>query len=63
VARTGDLADANYCTVSHSTEVAVLTDLMRKVRVALVLEGKKLTGILTRFDIIDHVARMSSPNV
>ena len=58
-ARIGDLADNNYCTVDLDTEVSVVTDLLRKVRVGLVVEDNKLTGVVTRIDIIDHIARRS----
>lgn len=58
--RAGDLADHRYCTVTRNTEVSVLTDLFRKVRVALVLEDNALLGVLTRIDVIDHVARVSA---
>jgi cystathionine beta-synthase len=58
IQRTGDLADQNYCTVSRDTEVAVVSDLMRRVRCALVMDEGKLAGVLTRIDIIDHVARV-----
>jgi cystathionine beta-synthase len=56
----GDLADASYCTVGVDTEVAVLSDLMRSVRLALVLDEGKLISVLSRIDIIDHVARRTS---
>ncbi len=55
--RAGDLADMTYCTVTAETEVAVLSDLMRRMRLAVVLENGKLLGVLSRIDIIDHVAR------
>jgi cystathionine beta-synthase len=59
-ARCGDVADSSYCTISLDTEVSVLSDLMRKVRLALVLEQGKLNAVLSRIDIIDHVARCTS---
>jgi cystathionine beta-synthase len=58
--RAGELADNNYCTVGLDTELSVLADLFRKVRVALVMQGKTLRTVLTRIDIIDHVARMTA---
>jgi cystathionine beta-synthase len=58
--RCGELADASYCTVSPETEVAVLSDLMRKVRLALIFDGAALRGVLSRIDIIDHVARCAT---
>ena len=57
--RAGDLADNNYCTVDHDTEIGVVSDLLRKMRVALVLVDGKLTGVISRIDILDHVARAS----
>lgn len=54
----GDLADANYCVVDLDTDVAVLADLLRKVRLALVFDAEKnLISVLSRIDIIDHIAR------
>lgn len=58
--RVGTLADANYCTVDPDTEVSVLADLLRRYRVALVMQDQKLKGVLTRIDIIDHIAKTST---
>jgi predicted transcriptional regulator len=41
--------------------VAVLSDLLRKVRIALVMEGEALVGVVTRIDLIEHIARRSAP--
>jgi predicted transcriptional regulator len=35
---------------------------MRKFRIAMVFEGGKMIGVLTRIDLIDHVARFSGKN-
>lgn len=56
----GELADSSYCTVSLDTDVTVLSDLMRRVRLAVVLDGDKVTGVLSRIDIIDHLARRTA---
>ncbi len=61
--RVGDLADQNYCTVEPDTEISVLSDLLRKHRIALVFDHGDLVGVLTRIDVIDHVARMTASNV
>jgi cystathionine beta-synthase len=53
----GELATMDFCVVDRSTDVTVLSDLLRKVRVAFVTVGDQLTGIVTRIDLIDHVAR------
>jgi cystathionine beta-synthase len=60
VALAGEISEPDFCTVGLSTEVAVASDLLRKVRIALVLEGDTLIGVLTRIDIVDHVARVST---
>jgi cystathionine beta-synthase len=59
VGKAGDLADNNYCTVDPETQVSVLTELLRKVRIALVIEEDEVTAVLTHIDVIDHVARIS----
>jgi cystathionine beta-synthase len=59
--RCAELADASYCTVTLDTEVAVLSDLMRRMRLALILdEDRGLHAVLSRIDIIDHVARTTA---
>ncbi len=58
--RAGDLATHDFCVVDRDTEVRVLSDLMRNVRAALVMEGDELISVLTHIDIIDHVARRAS---
>ena len=37
----------------------VLADLLRRFRVALVIQNGQLTGVLSRIDIIDHIAKKS----
>lgn len=60
----GELADNNYCTVDLDTEVTVVLDLFRRVKLALVFgEADQLIGVLSRIDIIDHVARTTSGGV
>ena len=58
----GDLTDSDYCTVDDKTDVSVLTDLLRSCRVALVMDGVQLVDVLTRIDIIDHIANISPNN-
>ena len=59
-ATAGEIAEPDFCTVGLSTEVTVVSDLLRKVRIALILHEDELIGVLTRIDIVDHVARVSS---
>ena len=56
-ARAGELADQRYCTVSKDTEITVLSDLLRQQPVALVFDGDEVVSVLTRIDVLDHIAR------
>jgi cystathionine beta-synthase len=55
----GELSDHNYCTVGNDTDITVLSDLLRKAPVALVFEGDRLADVITRIDLIEHVARIT----
>lgn len=57
-ANVGQLADNDYCTLTRDTEVTVASDLLRRCRIGLVLQDKKLVDVVTRIDLIDHVARV-----
>ena len=54
-----EVADANFCTVNEDTDVAVAMDLLRKVKVGLVMENNKMKAVLTRIDLIDYVAQQA----
>ena len=56
----GELADADFCTVTTNTEVQVLADLLRRFRVALIMHNSKLQRVLSRIDIIDYIAKKST---
>ena len=53
----GDFVEANYCTISHETDISVLTDLFRRSKVAIVLKDGTPTDIITRIDLIDFISR------
>jgi cystathionine beta-synthase len=53
----GQLADADFCTVTEHTEVQILADLLRRFKVALVMQNSNLIRILSRIDIIDYIAK------
>ena len=52
------LATQDFCTVDPTTEITVLSDLLRKVHIALVMEAGRLVTVLTRIDVLEHVARL-----
>jgi cystathionine beta-synthase len=52
-----DLVEASYCTVDRDTEVAVLTELFRRFKVAIVLDNDHApVDIITRIDLIDFIS-------
>jgi cystathionine beta-synthase len=55
----GELAQSNYCTVDAATSIAVLTDLFRRFKVAIVLTNGTPSDIITRIDLIDHISQVS----
>ncbi len=59
VTHAGEFADNNYCVVDLATDVTVVTEMLRKTKIALVMDegDDKLVGVLSRIDLIDHVAR------
>ena len=56
-----DLVDASYCTVDRDTEVAVLTELFRRFKVAIVLDDdNRPVDIITRIDLIDFISQVGA---
>ncbi len=56
--RAGDLATLDFCIVDPATDLAVVSDLLRRSRIALVMDEKEtLSGVLTRIDLLEHLAR------
>jgi cystathionine beta-synthase len=56
----GSLAQSDYCTITDDTDIAVLTDLFRRSKVAIVIENGKPADIITRIDLIDHISQLSA---
>ena len=57
----GDLVDASYCTVDRQTEIAVLAELFRRFKVAVVLDDdNRPIDIITRIDLIDYISRTAN---
>lgn len=55
-----EIAEPTYCTVDPSTEVTVLSELFKRSKVAIVIEGSTPVDIITRIDLIDYIARMTA---
>jgi len=56
----GSLAQTNYCTVNADTDIAILIDLFRRFKVAIVLNDGTPSDIITRIDLIDHIGQRAA---
>ena len=56
----GALAESNFCTVDADTDVAVLTELFKRAKVAFLIgpDGGAL-DIITRIDLIDYISNVT----
>lgn len=57
-----EIVEASYCTVDETTEVSVLTELFKRAKVAIVIRNSKPVDIITRIDLIDHIAKVAASN-
>lgn len=55
-----EIAEPTYCTVDMTTEVTVLSELFKRSKVAIVIEGSTPVDIITRIDLIDYIARVTA---
>lgn len=55
-----ELVQADYCTVDRQTVVPVVTELFRRSKVAIVVEGARPVDIITRIDLIDFISRKNA---
>jgi cystathionine beta-synthase len=52
----GSLAEPNYEVTDPSAPVSRLSDIVSRGKVALVVEGGRLRGVITKFDLIEYLA-------
>ncbi|MEW5847478.1 MAG: pyridoxal-phosphate dependent enzyme [Myxococcota bacterium] len=53
-----DLAETGFATVTPDTPVAFLSEHFNRGKIALVLDGDQLAGVITKIDLIDYLATM-----
>ncbi|UQA62188.1 cystathionine beta-synthase [Polyangium aurulentum] len=56
----GDLIEGDYATVTTSTKIELLKGSLSDARVAIVTEGEKVVGIISKIDLIDYLARRAA---
>lgn len=56
----GSLAESDYATVSADTKIELLQGLLSDARMAIVLDGDKIAGVITKIDLIDFLAKRTA---
>ena len=57
----GDIAEADYATVTPDTKVELLQAVLADAKVALVLEHDEVVGLVTKIDLVDYLAKATPP--
>ena len=52
-----DLVESDYATVSPNTSVESLQSLLSDARIAIVTDRDEIVGVITKIDLIEHLAR------
>ncbi len=55
--RVDALVESDYATVSSQTRIELVQNLLADTRMAIVLEGDDLIGVITKIDLITYLAR------
>ncbi|HXN32559.1 MAG TPA: cystathionine beta-synthase [Polyangiaceae bacterium] len=56
-----ELVEGDYATVTPNTKLELLQSVLAEAKVAIVAEADQVVGIVTKIDLIDFLARDSSP--
>ncbi|MEM9188418.1 MAG: cystathionine beta-synthase [Myxococcota bacterium] len=56
----GPLVESDYATVSPDTKIELVQGLLSDVRMAVVIDGEDVTGVVTKIDLIDYLARRAA---
>ncbi len=55
----GPLVEGDYATVSPDTKIELLQNVLTDAKLAIVLDKEKVTGIVTKIDLIEFLAKRS----
>jgi cystathionine beta-synthase len=56
----GPLAEGDYATVTPETRIELVQNLLVDARMAIVLDGGKLVGVIAKIDLIEYLAKQHS---
>ena len=58
---TCDLELAHYATVTPATKVELLKGVLADAKLAVVMEGEVVVGVVTKIDLIDYLTSIAAP--
>jgi cystathionine beta-synthase len=56
----GSLVEGDYATVSPDTKIELLQGVLTDAKLAIVLDGERVAGLVTKIDLIEFLARRST---
>ena len=56
----GPLVESDYATVSPHTKIELVQGLLNEARMAIVMADDQVTGVITKIDLIDYLARRAT---
>ena len=56
----GPLVESDYATVSPHTKIELVQGLLNEARMAIVISEDQVTGVITKIDLIDYLARRAT---
>lgn len=57
------IIESDYATVTPSTKVELLKGVLGDAKLAVVMEGESVVGVVTKIDLIDYLTRIAAPQV
>jgi cystathionine beta-synthase len=54
------IIESDYATVTADTKIELLQSVLADAKVALVIEGERLVGIVSKIDVIDYLAKRAA---
>lgn len=55
------IIESDYATVTPSTKVELLKGVLGDAKLAVVMEGEAVVGVVTKIDLIDYLTRIAAP--
>ena len=54
------LVEGDYATVTRDTKIELVQNLLNDARLAIVMDGEKVEGLVTKIDLIEYLARSAT---